>query len=84
MATQALLPAFSLATMAGETLAFPSGRRALIGFLKEDCPTCRLVAPLLARLHQAVASDVDFRIAGQTADGARTKRGSGAAHRAAP
>lgn len=71
MSTQALLPAFSLATMAGETVAFPSGRRTLIGFLKEDCPTCNLVAPLLAKLQKAVATDVDFCIAGQTADGNR-------------
>ncbi len=35
------VPAFNLAsTQAGARVAFPSGRRALLCFVKEDCPTC--------------------------------------------
>ena len=42
-----VLPAFSLADMAGEDWAFPTGAPSLVCFVKEDCPTCNLVMPLL-------------------------------------
>ena len=63
----ALLPAFSLRDSSGRDRSFPSGRRALIAFLKEDCPTCDLVTPLLDRL--AEVRDLDLLIVGQEASG---------------
>jgi thiol-disulfide isomerase/thioredoxin len=72
MTTGPLLPAFSLATLAGEHVSFPGPRPALVGFVKDDCPTCHLVAPLLQALYAAVGERVDFRIAGQTRDGNRS------------
>ena len=42
-----MLPAFSLADMAGGDRTFPTGSPALVCFVKEDCPTCNLVMPLL-------------------------------------
>lgn len=37
------LPSFSLADLEGQSRAFPTGRHALLCFVKEDCPTtaCR-------------------------------------------
>ena len=42
-----VLPPFSLADMAGENRTFPTGSPALVCFVKEDCPTCNLIMPLL-------------------------------------
>ena len=39
--------AFSLPDMAGEPRRFPSARPSLIAFVKEDCATCNLAAPVL-------------------------------------
>lgn len=67
------LPPFSLADMAGTSFAFPQaagGKPALLCFVKEDCPTCNLVMPLLQALHES--GDVAVLAPGQTADGNRT------------
>jgi len=63
------LPAFLLEDSSGQPRSFPSGRQALICFVKNDCPTCQLVMPLLDALHESVSESVDFLVAGQTADG---------------
>ncbi len=63
------LPAFRLADGRGGEAGFPSGRRALICFVKDDCPTCHLVMPVLNALHASAAGDVDFFVAGQTVAG---------------
>ena len=47
------LPAFLLEDAAGRAVSFPSGRATLICFVKEDCPTCGLVVPLLEAFHRA-------------------------------
>ena len=65
-----VLPPFSLADMAGEDRAFPTGSPALVCFVKEDCPTCNLVMPLLQAAHDAGA--VPVLAAGQTREGNRT------------
>jgi len=65
-----VLPPFSLADMAGENRAFPTGSPAFICFVKEDCPTCNLVMPLLQAAHDA--GEVPVLAAGQTAEGNRT------------
>ena len=66
------LPPFSLADTAGANFAFPAGptRTAtptLLCFVKEDCPTCNLVMPLLQALHDS--GDVTVLAPGQTAEG---------------
>lgn len=65
-----MLPAFSLADMAGGDRTFPTGAPALVCFVKEDCPTCNLVVPLLQAAHDA--GEMPLLAAGQTADGNRT------------
>ena len=65
------LPAFSLAAMDGTTHTFPGDgtRPALVAFVKEDCPTCNLVMPVLEALYKRHGDAVDFFVAGQTVDG---------------
>ncbi len=63
------LPAFLLADGAGGERSFPSGRPAVVCFVKDDCPTCHVVMPVLDALHQACGEQVDFFVAGQTKDG---------------
>jgi peroxiredoxin len=63
------LPAFMLEDAAGQGSSFPGGKPALICFIKEDCPTCNEVAPLLEAFHQALTDRMDVLVAGQTRDG---------------
>src|ERR1700733_9705861 len=69
MANEAKLPEFSLTDLAGAHHRFPSGRNALLCFVKEDCPTCQLTMPLIEAAHTAFASTVDILAIGQDADG---------------
>ncbi|MEO0981713.1 MAG: TlpA family protein disulfide reductase [Pseudomonadota bacterium] len=62
-------PAFALADLNGETRAFPSGRPALVCFVKEDCPTCNLVMPILKAFQVAHGEAADILVLGQTAVG---------------
>jgi len=61
------LPAFSLRDHQGLERFFPSGRNTVIAFVKEDCATCNLVAPLLDQLRSA--PDLEVLIVGQEAHG---------------
>ena len=70
MVVPSVLPAFSLADMAGRDRSFPTGSPTLVCFVKEDCPTCNLVMPLLQAAHDA--GDVPLLSPGQTAAGNRT------------
>ena len=63
------LPPFLLSDAAGRDFAFPGGKRALVCFVKEDCPTCNETMPVLDALFRAYGDQVDFFVAGQTADG---------------
>jgi hypothetical protein len=65
----ALLPAFSLRDDRGADRAFPSGRAALICFVKEDCPTCNVVMPVLDAFQRAFGDNLDVLVAGQTDTG---------------
>jgi hypothetical protein len=69
MQTGQALPAFLLSDAQGEDASFPSGKRALICFVKDDCPTCHVAMPVLAALHAALGDEIDFFIAGQTEAG---------------
>ena len=60
---------FTLENLAGQSVDFVGDRPALVCFVKEDCPTCREVMPVLVAMHHAFASHVDFHVVGQTADG---------------
>ena len=63
------LPAFSLRDLDGRTHAFAPGTESIVCFVKEDCPTCNLVLPLIDALHRN--SGIGVLIAGQTAEGNR-------------
>lgn len=63
------LPAFLLEDAAGAQFTFPTQRRSLVCFVKEDCPTCREVMPVLDALHRALGGEIDFFVAGQTTAG---------------
>jgi len=65
------LPAFSLADASGSTRTFPGERPALLCFVKEDCPTCNEVMPVLMALHETLGDHLDFFVVGQTVDGNR-------------
>jgi thiol-disulfide isomerase/thioredoxin len=63
---------FLLTDLDGEDQHFPGERPALLCFVKEDCPTCREVMPLLAALQAKLAATMDLRIIGQTREGNHT------------
>ena len=60
---------FSLTDQNGQARVFPTGRPSLIAFLKEDCNTCNLVAPILEAFHQAWGDQADIWVLGQSKDG---------------
>ena len=63
------LSPFQLIDLAGSTRSFPSERQSIVCFVKEDCPTCREVMPVLAAMHAALASKLDVLVVGQTVEG---------------
>ena len=65
----AKLPEFSLKDLAGAERKFPTGRNALLCFLKEDCQTCQMTLPLIEAAHAAFASKIDVLAIGQDAEG---------------
>ncbi len=65
------LPAFLLEDDAGRSSSFPGERPALICFVKEDCPTCNEVMPVIEAFYRAFADGVDILVPGQTVDGNR-------------
>ncbi len=62
-------PPFVLTDLTGQTRTFPNGRPLLVGFLKEDCQTCNLVAPILEILHRAWTGLADIWVIGQSGEG---------------
>ncbi len=69
MQTGQALPAFLLTDGRDGEANFPSGREAIVCFVKDDCPTCHVAMPVLDALHQAVGGRLDFFVAGQTEAG---------------
>ncbi len=63
------LPAFTLTDPSGTERAFPSGRTALLCFVKEDCPTCVLSMPLIEAAAEAFGEAMDVWAIGQDAEG---------------
>ena len=64
-------PAFALQDLQGQPHQFPTGRGSLVCFVKEDCQTCNLVAPILETLHRSWGGALDVLVLGQSADGNR-------------
>ena len=60
---------FSLKNSLDEDISFPGARDSLVCFVKEDCPTCREVMPVLGALQQAFADKLDIHVIGQTVAG---------------
>jgi len=60
---------FSLSNMAGQDVSFAASGPSLVVFVKEDCPTCREIMPVLAALHEVFAPKVAFHVIGQTEAG---------------
>jgi thiol-disulfide isomerase/thioredoxin len=66
---QPLLPAFSLRDQHGVDRSFPTGRVALLAIVKDDCPTCQLVMPLLEMFQRSYGAGLDVFVIGQTTEG---------------
>ena len=63
------LPAFKLLDAASVEHSFPTGRAALLCFVKEDCPTCGLSMALIEAAHRAFGAQLDVLAIGQDAEG---------------
>lgn len=59
---------FALSDLTGQDYSVPTGRKTLLCFVKEDCPTCNLVMPILEATHKQTDLVTVLAI-GQTADG---------------
>ena len=67
-ASKAVTP-FTLSNIAGDEVRFAGARPAVVCFVKEDCPTCREVMPVLAAMYEVFAEHLDFHVVGQTGGG---------------
>jgi len=65
----AALPPFTLTDSQGTTRTFPTGRHALLCFVREDCPTCVLSMPVIEAMHRAFGDGMDVWAIGQEAAG---------------
>src|SRR5208282_4652764 len=63
------LPSFSLTDHHRRVHSFPTGRPALLCFVKEDCPTCGMTMPLIEAASHAFRGEVDVVAIGQDAAG---------------
>jgi hypothetical protein len=62
---------FQLQDGSGTAAGFQQGAAAVVCFVKEDCPTCNEVMPVLAAWHRAFAAHRPLLVVGQTTDGNR-------------
>jgi thiol-disulfide isomerase/thioredoxin len=60
---------FSLADLTSQKVSFSGKRSSLVCFVKEDCPTCREVMPVLCAMYESFAEHLDFFVIGQTKAG---------------
>ncbi len=63
------LAPFTLTDLTGQQIRYSGKRPSLVCFIKEDCPTCREVMPVLCTMYEAFAEHLDFFVVGQTAAG---------------
>ena len=61
-------PPFSLKDLAGASHSFPSQRKSLVCFVKDDCETCNTAAPVLEALHKAVGDAADVILISQSGE----------------
>ena len=61
------LAPFSLTDLNSENHQFPKKKSTLLCFVKEDCPTCNLISPLIELAH--VHGESDVLMIGQTVYG---------------
>ncbi len=77
-AASAEAPAFTLRDRGGKSLTLgddgPSSSASLLFFFKHDCATCDLTAPLIERLHRALAAS-GLRVVGVSQDPAADTTG---------
>mgnify|MGYP002034499923 FL=1 len=66
----AVVPAFALQDMEGNDYSFPSSEASLLVFVKEDCPTCNLIMPIIDEVH--TNSHFSVLAPGQTIEGNHT------------
>lgn len=64
--TKSQAPAFSLNDQSATEIALPDSEPVILCFVKQDCPTCQLVMPVLQSLY---SQDARIIAIGQTADG---------------
>ncbi len=64
-------PAFTLPDGEGAPHGYSPDAPALICFVKEDCPTCNLVMPVLDALCQGFGDCLQFHVIGQSVEGDR-------------
>lgn len=62
-------PAFALADTQGMLQRFPTGRPTLLCFVKADCPTCTLSAPLIDAAQRSFGRSVEVWAVSQDTDG---------------
>ena len=67
----ASLPAYQLENLEGDKVSSPDAERALVCFIKEDCPTCKEVMPVLTAFFRQYASNMPVHIIGQTHAGTK-------------
>lgn len=65
----ASLPEYRLENLNGDSVSRPQAERALVCFIKEDCPTCQEVMPVLNALFSHYVERVPTQVIGQTQDG---------------
>ena len=63
------VPAFSLKDVSGKERQFVAQKQSLVCFIKEDCPTCREVMPLLSEIEKLLNDRLEIHIIGQTKEG---------------
>ncbi|MGD9934087.1 MAG: TlpA family protein disulfide reductase [Dehalococcoidia bacterium] len=64
-----IAPAFALFDVFGIEHRFPTGRPALLFFVKDDCPTCVLSAPLIDAAREAFGEHIDMLVVTQDEEG---------------
>lgn len=62
---------FELSAGAQPARRFAGAGPALLAFVKDDCPTCQLVLPLLVAMAERWGAATELFVVGQTADGNR-------------
>lgn len=61
------LQAFQLQDQSSNAVSFDGESDSIVCFVKEDCPTCNLIAPILERIHQTNSATI--LLVGQTVEG---------------